>query len=69
MDKTSASLIINSTVSLSSSLDELLGHIGSVSGIEERDRLRKAVGEVMKVLTLEIIFPIVKEHPELDPDK
>lgn len=69
MNKALAALIMEATLSFSAPLDLLSERVASLADGEEKRRLKKAVGDVMAVLTSEIVFPIAAKYPELDPDK
>ena len=43
--------------------------IQGVPDPEERRRLNRPIGETMANVRLELMRPIVREYPELDPDK
>jgi hypothetical protein len=69
MDKASAAAILKSAVSFDAHIGSILHQIELLEDGEEKQRLHKAIGEVMLTLTRHIIFPIVRQYPELDPDK
>jgi hypothetical protein len=50
-------------------LNEATSVIGTLADAEEQRRLRRPLGELMQSIYLELMRPIVKEHPELDPDR
>ena len=35
---------------------------------EELERLRKSIGEVLGVLETEVLWPLYRRHPDLEPD-
>jgi len=54
---------------LNASLNEATEVIASIHEQEEKKRLWRPVGEVMQSVWLDLMLPIVREHPDLDPDK
>ncbi len=69
MDKNHAALILKSAVSFDNEIGTLFRHIRSLEDGEEKERIKKAVGDVMGIITRYIIFPLTTQHPDLDPDK
>lgn len=43
--------------------------IGKLPDEEEQKRLRRPLGQMMADVWTELMLPIVKQFPELDPDK
>jgi hypothetical protein len=35
---------------------------------EELERLRKSIGEVLGILETELLWPLYKQHPDLEPE-
>ena len=35
---------------------------------DEREQFRKGIGEIMNIIYLQLMNPIIKQHPDLDPD-
>jgi hypothetical protein len=54
---------------LNGSLNEAAEIIAAIPDRELQKRLRRPLGEVMQSVWLELMQPIVREHPDLDPDK
>ncbi len=68
MEKDVAEAIISAAVSLDAGLGELFDQIERVTEESTRRQLKQAAGNLMELITRDIIFPIVKVFPELDPD-
>lgn len=66
MDKASAANILQATLALDSHLNHLIKQIEALPDGEEKERLFKAAGDVMSILTGYIVFPIEDEYPELE---
>lgn len=69
MEKKQASDILESALGLSRPLDQMLADLHALPPGQEKEEMMKALGDIFKVLTMQIVFPIVKQYPELDPDK
>jgi hypothetical protein len=68
MEKALAEVILQSVLSLSKTFNDLDPIVREIKDPEERRRLLVCLGTVMAELSTEIIFPIVKQYPEMDPD-
>ena len=69
MDKEHAVSILEATLFLDSHINELVRRVETLPNQEEKNRLCKAIGDVMGLLARHITFPIVNQYPDLDPDK
>jgi hypothetical protein len=54
---------------LNAPLNEATVLIGMLPDQEEQKRLRRPLGQVMQSVWIELMQPIVREYPHLDPDK
>ncbi len=50
-------------------LNGLAAEIEKIKDIEEKKKYRRGVGELMGRSYTDIMLPIIREYPELDPDK
>ena len=69
MDKALAAKVMEVALSLgkeSGTLDSLIGQLDNGA---EKEEFVQALGTVMSVLTRDIMFRIIRDHPELDPDR
>lgn len=69
MDRNTAVLIVESILSLSCDLNQLTLLSNKIENESEKKQLRKNLAEVMTQLHVEILLPIFKDYPDLDPDK
>lgn len=69
MDKVHAAAILRSALSFDDHIGAIYYNLDLLADGEEKERLKKATGDVMAIITRHIIFPITKQYPELDPDK
>ena len=69
MDKKSAEDILSAALAMSRPIDVLVGEIYALPDGEEKKGMFRAMGDIMGALAMHIVFPIVKQYPELDPDK
>jgi len=54
---------------ISASLNDAAGVIGTIPDHEEQKRLRRPLGEVMQSVWVDLMQPLVRAHPHLDPDR
>ncbi len=58
MDKAEASLIMQSALACESGINPLFEQIRSLKECEEKKRLVQAIGDIMQILTIDIVLPI-----------
>ena len=64
-----ASEFIDASVEFSANLNTLVAKAKCEFGADEFQKLQRATGEVLFCILTEIINPLVKQHPELRPEK
>ena len=69
MEKTQARSILRAVESLGGDLNKIDGLIRNLPDGDERKALLQALSSVMGMLVTDIMHPIVRQYPELDPDK
>ena len=69
MDRATAEKLMAIYQKLSEPLNEAAEVIGTLRDQEEQKRLRRPLGELMQAIWLDLMQPIVRQHPDLDPDK
>jgi hypothetical protein len=69
MERTEARSILRAVESLGGELNKIDGLIRDLPDGSERKALLQALGGVMGTLVTDIVHPIVRQYPELDPDK
>ena len=69
MQKDIAKRILESALSLVSKINRLDLQIMHLSNTEEKKDFVEALGSIMSILTRDIVHRILREHPELDPDR
>jgi hypothetical protein len=69
MHRAAAESMIGKLLEVSQKLNELTEAIEQVPDLEERKRMRRPVGQLMGLLYTDLIVPIIKQYPDLDPDK
>jgi hypothetical protein len=60
-------------IALAISTDKTIGamfeEVENISDDQERTHYKRAIGDIMGYISRDLIFPIVDQHPQLDPDK
>ena len=68
MEKEIAKRLIELAVALDDPLNEATTLTSKISDIEERKAVRRAIAEITGAAYSELIRPILRQYPELDPD-
>ena len=69
MTKSEASKLVRAAMGLSEHLNEIDAQLRSIGDEDERRRLLKVLGAIMLDLDAGFIRPLVRQHPDLDPDR
>ena len=69
MDKTTAKRLLNLYLKVGDPLNEAILIIGTLPDVEEQKQLRRSIGELISTVYIDMIRPIVREYPDLDPDR
>jgi hypothetical protein len=69
VEKTQARSILRAIESLGGDLNKIDDLIRDLPDGDERKALLQVLGTVMGMLVTDIMHPIVRQYPELDPDK
>ena len=69
MDRSTAENLMAVLTRIGDALNDAESIISALPPGPERERLRRALGNLMGSLWLDLMRPIVREYPHLDPDK
>ena len=69
MDKQTAASIARAAVEMDQPLGEIDAIVSQISDSAEREVWAARLANVLRVLNEDLIRPIVKEFPDLDPDQ
>ena len=69
MEKALAARIMEAALSMGNEIGKLDTIISELDSGCEKEQLVQALGNIMSVLTREVVFRIVRDHPELDPNR
>jgi hypothetical protein len=69
LEKQTAEALMKSLGELSSSMNTVAADIERVEVVEQKLHLRKGIADMMGALYADLMRPIIREYPELDPDK
>jgi hypothetical protein len=69
MEKAVAARILEAALSVGNEIGKLDSIISELDSGCEKEELVQALGNIMGVLTRDVVFPIVRDHPGLDPDR
>ena len=69
MEKTVAGRMMEAALSTGNEIGKLDSIVSELEDGREKQELVRALGNIMSVLTRDVVFRIVRDHPELDPDR
>ena len=69
MEEAVAARILDAALSMGNEIGKLDSIISELENGREKEELVQALGNIMSVLTRDVVFRIVLDHPELDPDR
>ena len=69
MEKAVAGRMMEAALSTGSEIGKLDSIVSELENGREKDELVRALGNIMSVLTRDVVLRIVRDHPELDPDR
>ena len=69
MERVVAERLMRIYAGIGNLLNEATEVVGTLPDHDEQKRCRRAIGTVMGNVWFDLQLPIVREHPELDPDK
>ncbi len=69
MDRTTAEKLMSVYHRLGELLNEATTIVSTLPSEEEQRQLRRPLGELMQTSWLNFAAPIVRQHPDLDPDR
>lgn len=69
MDKPTALRIIQAVLELSDALNDIDALLRSIDNTDEGRPLLRSLGTIMLELDSGLIRPLVKQYPDLDPDR
>jgi hypothetical protein len=69
MDKDMASRMLNAVLTLEAKLGKLDVLVSQVDDEKERDEYAYALGNVIGIISENFVRRIVRQYPELDPDR
>jgi hypothetical protein len=69
MEKSSAARIIEAVLQLDGQLNDIDAQLRTIPDDSERTALLRALGTIILELDSGLIRPLVRQHPDLDPDR
>jgi hypothetical protein len=69
MEKAIAARIMEAALSLGKEINNLDSLVSQLDNAGEKEEFVRALGNIMSIVTRDVMFRIVREHPELDPDR
>ena len=69
MDRRIAELLMRDFLELGSPLNSATLTTNEIINKEEREHFRKGIGTVMNAIYTELMMPIIRQFPDLDPDR
>ena len=69
MEKTVAGRMMEAALSTGNEIGKLDSIVSELEDGREKQELVRTLGNIMSVLTRDVVFRIGRDHPELDPDR
>lgn len=69
MQREAAELVLKSALSLEREVGRLDSQISRLVDPKEKEEFVQALGRILEILARDFVFRIVREHPDLDPDR
>jgi len=69
MEKVLATKIMEAALSLGKEIGNLDSLVSQLDNGGEKEEFVQALANIMSVLTRDVMFRIIRDHPELDPDR
>ena len=69
MEKAVAARIMEAALSMGNEINKLESIISELESGREKEEFVQALGNIMSILTRQVVFRIARDHPELDPDR
>jgi len=68
LDKTAAANLMNKLLELSTSMNTVAALIEKIDDEKQKLILRRGIADLMGAVYTDLMRPIIREHPELNPD-
>jgi hypothetical protein len=69
MEKPLAARFIETSVALDAPINKLLDLVAEIADPEEKAAFNRAVGDLMGLVFARLMVPVLRQYPDLDPDK
>ncbi len=69
MDRAIGERLMERLLALTAPLNDAVALIEQIGDERQRLELRRGIGEVMGRVYTDLMVPIIREYPDLDPDK
>ena len=69
MDRTNAKKLMSVFEEIGSSLGEATCIVSELPDVDEQRLMRRGLGDLMCTLFIDLQLHIIRQHPDLDPDK
>lgn len=69
LDKTVAENLMRKSLDLGASMNAVAAQVEQVDVEEQKLSLRRSIANLMGMLYTDIMIPVIREYPDLDPDK
>jgi len=69
MEKPLASRFIEASVALDAPISKLSDLVAEIADPDEKAAFNQAVGDLMGLVFARLMVPVLRQYPDLDPDK
>ena len=69
MDRNVAELLMSNLLALDEPLNSSATLVNQIPNKEEQKEFRRGIGEIVGRIYTDLMLPIIKQYPDLDPEK
>lgn len=69
MDRGAAERLMHAYMAINAALNDATPLTSQINDKGEQESVRSALGNLMQSVYLDLMRPLIKQHPDLDPDK
>ncbi len=69
MERAIAEQLLRTFLAMNESLNSATLLAAKVESKDEQDSLRRAIGNVIQVIYIDLMRPVIRQYPDLDPDR
>jgi hypothetical protein len=69
VERALAEQLMHTFLAMSEPLNSATSLTAQMENKEEQESLRRAIGNVMQMIYIDLMRPVIRQYPDLDPDR